>query len=203
MSDSTFDGTPLKVARKTGREKFRNGATECDFDLLSFWQWGASDLVGNTARGVLAEYIVAKALGIADVLRDDWRPFDLQTKDGLKIEVKSAAYIQSWKQDKPSIIQYGVPKRLAWDAKTGKLGTEVRRHAEVYVFALLNHKIRETIDPLDLAQWEFYVLPTKVLDERERSQHSISLASLQKLAGKPVGFGELGDAVKHRHIPTA
>jgi hypothetical protein len=28
-----------------------------DFSILDFWQWAASDLVGNTNRGLLAEYI--------------------------------------------------------------------------------------------------------------------------------------------------
>jgi hypothetical protein len=35
---------------------------------------------------------------------------------------------------------------------------------------------------MDLAQWEFYVVSTKALNERERSQHYITLPSLQKLA---------------------
>ena len=159
-----FDGAPVKVELKNGSEKFRTGAVQHDFDLLSFWKWSTSDLVSNTARGVLAEYIVAKALGITEEIRTEWRAFDLETPEGIKIEVKSAAYIQVWKQARHSPIQYLVRKRLGWDAETGKLETVPRRHADVYVFALLNHKIRQTIDPLDLAQWEFYVLPTQELD---------------------------------------
>ena len=31
-----------------------------------FWEWAYDDLLANTTRGVLAEYIVAKALGIRD-----------------------------------------------------------------------------------------------------------------------------------------
>jgi hypothetical protein len=48
---------------------------------------------------------------------------------------------------------------------------------------------------MDLSQWEFYVVPTKALDERERSQHSITLGSLQKLADKAVTYDELRSAV--------
>lgn len=43
--------------RRSGDERFRNGGAALSFDLLSFWQWGASDLVSNTLRGVLAEYL--------------------------------------------------------------------------------------------------------------------------------------------------
>ncbi len=52
------------------------------------------------------------------------------------------------------------------------------------------------MDPQDFAQWEFYVVPTRVLNERQRSQHSITLTSLQSLA-QPVGFGELLAAIQH------
>jgi hypothetical protein len=63
------------------------------------------------------------------------------------------------------------------------------------VFALLAHQEQATLDPLDLDQWEFYVLPTAVLDARERSQHSITLPSLKALHGEPVTFEGIAGAV--------
>ncbi len=62
------------------------------------------------------------------------------------------------------------------------------------MFALLAHKDKATVDPLDIDQWEFYVVATRTLDERQRSQHSITLPSLRKLA-QPVGYRALADAV--------
>ena len=53
----------------------------------------------NTARGTLAEFLVAAALGLLDTPRLEWDSYDLKTRTGVTIEVKSAAYIQSWKQD--------------------------------------------------------------------------------------------------------
>jgi len=53
----------IKVATKTGKEKFHEDGKLLAHDLLSFWQWSASDLVGNAMRGILAEYIVASAVG--------------------------------------------------------------------------------------------------------------------------------------------
>jgi hypothetical protein len=64
------------------------------------------------------------------------------------------------------------------------------------VFALLAHVGQATLDPLNVAQWEFYVLPTAALDQRERSQHSITLPSLRTLVGKPVQYSELRGAVE-------
>ena len=69
-----------------------------------------------------------------------------------------------------------------------------RRHAQVYVFALLGHTNKATVNPLDLDQWVFYVLPTAVLDGRARSQHSITLKTLEGLTAA-LGFGELRQAV--------
>jgi hypothetical protein len=52
----------LQVQRKSGGERFRANGTDIGPDLLDFWRWSASDLVNNTMRGVLAEYLVARAL---------------------------------------------------------------------------------------------------------------------------------------------
>jgi hypothetical protein len=67
----------------------------------------------------------------------------------------------------------------------------------VYVFAVLTHKDKGTIDPLDVRQWEFYVLPSSALNDRKRSQHSITLKSLTELAGGAIGYFELADKVKN------
>jgi hypothetical protein len=67
--------------------------------LADFWGWRLSDLLDNLERGVLAEFIVATAPGIpADGVRDGGAVWDLTTPDGVRIEVKSAAYLQAWAQ---------------------------------------------------------------------------------------------------------
>jgi hypothetical protein len=187
----------LTTTRKTGAERFHDCGKELGFDLLTFWQWSTSDLVSNVTRGRFAEYLVARALGLsADGVRDEWAAFDLCTVLGTKVEVKSAAYVQSWYQRALSAVKFVVPKTLAWDAKTNKQAQEARRQADVYVFALLAHVDKTTIDPLDVSQWRFYVLPTAILDARSRSQHSITLTSLEAVAGSPVDYWDLNDAVE-------
>jgi hypothetical protein len=69
----------LNVERKTGKEHFRTGNTDLDFTVLDFWQWTASDLVSNATRGLVAEFIVASALGLAARVRDEWQAYDLET----------------------------------------------------------------------------------------------------------------------------
>jgi len=184
----------LTVKLKTGDEVFHAHGASLGFSLGDFWRWSVSDLVSNATRGRLAEFIVAKALGIStDVVRDEWQAFDLETSEGLKIEVKSAAYIQSWKQRTFSSIQFLTRKTSVWNQETGE-SSEAKRQADVYVFALLAHKDKQTIDPLDVRQWQFFVLPTRILDGRERSQHSITLKTLESLSSA-VDYSHLSDAV--------
>jgi hypothetical protein len=54
---------------------------------------------------------------------------------------------------------------------------------------------KATIDPLDVSQWRFYILPTSVLSARTRSQHSIALRTLEKQCGPGCSFGEVAEAV--------
>ena len=197
MANTLTELGKLEIIRKSGKERFRDGNRELDFGLLSYWQWSASDLVSNVTRGVIAEYIVDRALGIGSGgVREEWAAYDLITPSGIKVEVKSAAYVQSWHQNRLSKITFRTPKTLTWDSDSNRQSQEAKRQAGVYVFALLAHQEKKTIDPLDVSEWEFYVLPTLILDARKRSQHSITLSTLQKLTSEPVGYNNLKSAVE-------
>ena len=188
---------PTNLERHKGDEPFHIEGQAKGFNLLSFWQWSFSDVVSNVTRGILAEYLVAQALGVAeDSIREEWSSYDLEALDGTRIEVKSAAYIQGWRQDQLSQITFRVPKTRAWDKDTNQQSVDPRRQADVYVFALLAHTHQRTLDPLNVSQWEFFVVPTMLLDHRNRSQHSITLPSLKTLSGEPVSFSKLKQAVE-------
>lgn len=181
---------------RSGQEPFRAGGMEMGITLLDFWRWSASALVNNTTRGVLAEFIVGTALGISvNNPRETWAPWDLTTPEGIKVEVKSAAYVQSWTQKRLSNITFNTPKTRTWDPETQRPSRHVKRQAEVYVFALLAHQDKVTIDPMNLEQWRFFVLPTSVLDGRSRSRDSITLSTLQKLHGPSQHYGKLREMV--------
>lgn len=188
----------LKVAAKPGDEPFHKGGATAGFHLHEFWRWSVSDLVGNATRGRLAEFLVAKALGIpTSGVRAEWAAFDLATPDGLKIEVKSAAYLQSWSQSQLSSIQFSVRPARGWDPDSNQVAEDPVRAADLYVFALLAHRDKVSLDPLDLDQWRFYVLPTSTLNAHGRDRRTISLGPLEQLAGAPVSFDQLPLAV-HR-----
>lgn len=196
-SEDRTDLGPIELTRRKGDEAFHDGGRLLNFALLNFWQWSASDLVSNATRGVLAEYLVAQALGIGiDGVREEWAAYDLTAPDGTRLEVKSAAYIQSWHQDRLSRVSFRVPKTRTWSRDDNKVSEGMERQADVYVFALLANTDQGSLDPMDVSQWEFFVVPTATLDSRKRSQHSITLPSLKALTGKPVCFSMLRKAIE-------
>ncbi len=182
----------VEKTRKLGSELFHKNGKSLDFDLLSFWRWSNSHLMDNTLRGILAEYIVCIDIDCPYKIRQEWDTYDLVSPDGVKVEVKSASYIQSWDQKDYSKISFGIKPTSTHD----KRNKEIKRHADVYVFCLLKHKKQDSIDPLDLSQWTFFILPTAVLNKNCKSQKNISLSPLMKLNPTECKFGEIASAIK-------
>jgi len=186
---------PISPTRKTGREPFSRESISLDLTVQGFWEWAFSDLMGNTNRGVLAEYIVATAMGApVEGVRPDWTPWDL-TIDGIKIEVKSSAYLQTWSQNRHSTISFGIGATHAWNPVTNEMSEERVRQSDVYVFALLAERNQDHVNPLTLDQWEFYVVPTADLDIYATTQRSITLPRVQTLT-TAVSWTDLGASIR-------
>lgn len=186
---------PIAPRRRTGNETLHLDGNDHG-SLLGFWAWAYSGLVGNTLRGALAEYIVALALGQAHQgIRVDFDSVDIRMPGGPQVEVKSAAYLQEWGQSRLSTISFSIAPAEGWDATTGAVDPARLRRADVYVFCLLKHQDKQTLDPLDLTQWTFYVLPTSVLDEHRPGQRTLTLSSLLALNPVHTDFTGLRAAV--------
>ena len=170
------------------------GKNTC-FSILDFWTWMASDVLNNTLRGTVAEYIVSQALEACTPVRVEWDTVDITTPEGIKIEVKSAAYLQSWHQNRPSAISFGIAKKRPWDPETNQYGKTRVRSADVYVFCLLTPKDGRTVNPLELAQWEFYILPTSTLDSSLGNQKTVSLSRLKKLGAVALDYDQIRNAI--------
>jgi len=145
-------------------------------------------------RGILAEYIVASAIGVLKKPREEWDAYDLVSPKGLKIEIKSSSYLQSWEQSKFSKILFGIQPTLVWE-DMNKRSKQPQRQADVYVFCVLAHKDKNTVNPLNLDQWDFYLLKTSVLNEFCLTQKSITLSSLLKLKPLIVNYAGLKQAI--------
>lgn len=153
----------------TGNEHFTYDGMPIGLLLSDFWSWSSSDLLNNTLRGALAEFIVGSALG--------------------------SAYLQSWEQSKLSRIQFSIRPSRSWTSDSGYSDTIVRQ-SDIYVFCLFACKEKSSSNPLDLTQWEFYILPTKVLDDACGEQVSITLSSLLRLSPVKANYGELANKIK-------
>lgn len=59
---------PVQLPPLTGAQSFTAG----DATVLDFWRWVLGDLRMNNARGYLAEFLVARALGSPAPIRIEW-----------------------------------------------------------------------------------------------------------------------------------
>lgn len=186
---------PLVRSRLLGTEALHRNGAPLDLNVLTFWQWAASDLVGNTFRGCLAEFLVAVDLGLSDGVRRDWEGCDLVARDGLRIEVKTSGYIQSWKQRRLSTPRFSIRRARAWNPTTDTFTLEPDRNSDMYVFCLHHHRDKSTVDPLDVSQWSFFVLPTSTVNARFGARSSVSLADLENAGARRAVFGQIGKVI--------
>lgn len=187
----------INAERMLGTEQIidENGKTVST--VQEFWRWAYSDLISNAERGALAEYIVACALGINGSVRTAWDRYDLLTEEGISIEVKTSGYLQTWEQGTLSKPVFGIQPTFGWNSETNEYDSERRRQADIYVFCLHKHIDQATLNPLLLEQWEFYVLPTSVINEKFGTQKTVTLPALIKAGAKACTYYELKEIVKH------
>lgn len=164
----------------TGDEHFTSDGIPINRLLNDFWSWQSSDLLSNSTRGALAEYIVATAIGAdTEQARDVWSDHDIAYK-GLNIEVKSSSFLQSKEKNNHSRIVFTIYKSRPSTASLWD-NDDISRHSDMYVFCAFACKDREIANPMCLEQWDFLVLPTTDLDNTVGNQKSISLSSLSSL----------------------
>lgn len=173
----------------TGDETFAGvgGATVSDF-----WRFAMQDLQMNNTRGYLAEFLVGRALGITSN-RVEWDPFDLlwhpNSTESVRIEVKSSAYLQSWRQRQLSKPSFSGLKGKVLNEETGEYSPRADYNADVYVMCLNSQKDPDTFDPLDINQWKFFVVPRHLLAACNFA--SVDLRWMERESVSPVDFGSL------------
>lgn len=191
--------------QRTGDEHITFDQMPIGYLLSDYWAWNSSDLLNNTLRGSFCEFIVSAALGLdLSGVNEDWGAYDVtfpyrlyrdgQWRDEVHIEVKSCAYLQAWEQSKLSSIMFSIRPTRAWSPTTGYEDT-VRRQSDAYVFCVYTVKDRAKADPLVLDDWDFYIVPTKKLDEFCGAQKTISLPALLALDPILADYSGIKDAI--------
>ncbi len=161
-------------------------------EVGDFWKWAYSDLLMNKTRGVLAEFIVAKALGLDLSVRNAWSHHDLVTKNGTSIEVKASGYLQSWEQKELSKPSWsGLKSRNYDDTAFGEWGHDKLATPKGSLLVLCLHTAQnpETVNPMEMSQWRFWTMPSTDIKE-----NSIGHSSIKKRFDE-VDFRSLKSAV--------
>lgn len=159
----------------TGMEDFIRKGKPLGFTLLDFWQFQFSNIWDLQEH--IAEFLVAKALGIKRPYnRSGWTPFDILYRN-TRIEVKETGYFYSW-QKKGKISQ-----RRSFGINQTYNGKQIKeRQNDIYVFCLNTGETAKDSNPLELEHWEFYVIPTKIINEKCRANKTISLGRVRQLS---------------------
>ena len=159
--------------------------------VVDFWQWAYGDLMEDTVKGVFAEWIVHKLLGVHSPRRVSWANSDVITPTGVRFEIKSTAFWQSWKlrNERGNIEVKPKHSTPLDDRKIRFQGLKARDStspafsdprtfkSHFYIFAFQNERNPSNWNALDLAQWEFYLV--NVTELERLGWASISLATLR------------------------
>lgn len=187
---------PTPVVPLNGTERFSG----LDARVLEFWRWAFSDLRDNTTRGILAEFLVARAVGDKRSVRVAWDNFDALAADGTPIEVKCSAYLQSWTQKRRSQLTFGRLSAREYDMTRNEYSADTRVRADVFVFAVQTQQDPATYDMLDIERWwEFWVVDAEVI--RERAGKTVGIAWVRENATGPVSYRMLPEAISRAARP--
>lgn len=191
----------------SGNEMFTLNGTPQGFDVRSFWRFQFSNL--SDMQGEVGEFVVSMALN--NVLPNNkcgWTHWDINY-GATKVEVKTTSYYQPWRSKKTDAEgnevenisehrAFSIRKsHKDWNDPT----SELIRHSDIYIFVLDIGKTETTANPLHLENWRFWVIPTKLINDKCNDNKSISLGKVKRLAKMRhfpedgVGFADLRQAV--------
>ena len=186
-----------------GSEQLTFKDKELGSSVLDFWSWAYSDLIRNVNRGAFAEFIVLEAMNNQSGItppRTNFRvsmdAYDLLSPDGIRVEVKSSAYIQAWESEHPTRISFRIAPAKSLDSSGNySADSQYCRHSDVYVFCVWTAMSREQ-NILDLSLWDFYVIATKTLDQKVPNLKTITFQSLLSLHPRKVDYFGLYEAIR-------
>ena len=178
----------------TGEEKFQQNGKEVDMSMLDLWQFKYSNIFNM--QEIIAEYLVAKALKKEKADNDAyWTLWDIDYREK-RIEVKETSYYHSY--NKPGKISkqrgFGINKaNSSYEYETEE--NRYERQNDIYVFCLNLGESAETSNPLNLDNWEFYIVPTDTINKNCGDNKTISLGRIRSMGFKAMGFDQIKKCV--------
>lgn len=165
--------------------------------IRDFWRWALSDLKDNFNRGLLAEFLVARALGDTRPVRISWDNYDVLTPCGIRVEVKASAYLHGWPTKRHGRLEFARLRARSWDPETDTFSLEPEIRADVFVFAIQTCKDHGEYDVLNLDQWTFRVVPARIIEEH--AGKSVGMAFLDRYAPEELRWEALVGAVQRAY----
>lgn len=187
-----YDRTPVEL--QSPDKAFTDGGKPLGLTALDYWRFQFSNFWDMQEE--IAEFLVAKALELElPHNKNGWTPFDIRYK-GKRIEIKSSSYFHSWRGDNK------VSKRRVFSiAKTIGQHSEKKpkpeRQNDVYVFCLNTGNTFADSDPFELNHWEFYVVPTAVINNMFDDRNKVSIDHIRDITKlkKGVPYCQLKSAI--------
>ena len=178
-----FDRKPIELL-DSGKELTDNGKS-LGLTALDYWRFQFSNIWD--AHEEVAEFIVNKALGMEKPFNKNGSTlFDIKYK-GKRVEVKATAYYHSWRKEG----EFSDSRVFSIAETVGQHNEREDfpvRHNDVYVFCLNTGITKETSDPFEMSHWEFYVVPTTVINQECGHNKSININRLRKLTKNDNGI---------------
>ena len=168
-----------------GNEPLRVGGHDIALTVNDFWRWSFSDFSDFSTRDVFSKFLVASSLGLtADGSARQhcarnllWSPTG---SAGIRISVRTAAYVQSGEAEHPDHILFVIPKKPDCDVRLfcvfkGMTGAE---------------------SPLKTDLWDFYALCSNALSESMSGRGYVTLPALMGLNPVWSDYYGIGDAIQ-------
>ena len=163
-----------------GSEVFEFNGKSIGFSLLDFWKFQYSNIYN--LQEYIAEFLVAQALEVKESQNtDSWTLYDIKYRN-TRIEVKETSYYHPWNENGKISKQrtFGITKA---NSSYECIGEENRyeRQNDIYVFCLNTGMDKDSSNPMNLNNWEFYIVPTAFINEKCGDNKSISLGRLRSM----------------------
>ena len=163
-------------------------------------------LIANLYRGDYVEGLILFALGEGWKQTPEWSSWDLEREDGVRVEVKQSAALQSWHRStgiKKPATSFDIAPRAGYYTDSSDSAVWVGldpeepdflRAADIYIFAWHPETDPDIADHRRAEQWQFFVIPESMVAKSRGDKEKISLHQVKELAAA-VAYAELAATV--------